>query len=90
MKTRQKKNETKDSGDTVVRENSIWRFYQYAAVIFPILLMLSHWCIFYVFSQNTQELMKYSEQNEICIVWIYVFLFLVLPLMTLPASFLYG
>ena len=52
--------------------------------------MLSHWCIFYVFSQNTQELMKYSEQNEICIVWIYVFLFLVLPLITLPASFLYG
>ena len=52
--------------------------------------MLSHWCIFYVFSQNTQELMKYSDQNEICIAWIYVFLFLVLPLITLPASFLYG
>lgn len=90
MRTKQKKEETKDSGDTVVRENTIWRFYQCAAVIFPILLMLSHWCIFYVFSQNTQELMKYSEQNEICIVWIYVFLFLVLPLITLPASFLYG
>lgn len=89
MRTKQKHGKGKDSSRNVVNENGVWKFYRWAAAIFPLLLMLSHWCVFYVFSQNTQELMKYSRQNEICIAWIYVFLFLILPLMTLPASFLY-
>lgn len=87
---------TKDSieegeGNNVptLSERSIWKFYQWAAVIFPVTLMLSHWSIFYVFSQNTQEVMHYPEENEICIAWIYTFLFMVLPAMTLPASYLF-
>lgn len=70
-------------------DRTIWKFYELMAVVFPIGLMLSHWFIFYVFSQNNQEVMHYPEANEICIAWIYTFLFLVLPLITLPASFLY-
>lgn len=70
-------------------EKSIWKLYKWGSVIAPIILMLSHWYIFYVFSQNSQEVMRYLEQNEICIAWIYVIIYLVLPLITLPASYLY-
>ena len=45
--------------------------------------------LFYVFSKNTQEVMKYSESNEICIAWIYSILYLYVPLMILPASYFF-
>lgn len=90
MVAKQSKDKKKNDSKTIVSVFGIWKYYQWAILIFPMLLMVSHWCIFYVFSQNTQELLQYSDQNVICIAWIYVFLFLVLPLITLPASFLYG
>lgn len=89
MVAKQSKDKKKNDSKTIVSVFGIWKYYQWAILIFPMLLMVSHWCIFYVFSQNTQELLQYSDQNVICIAWIYVFLFLVLPLITLPASFLY-
>lgn len=64
------------SGAPTFCELSIWKFYQWAAIVFPIVLMVSHWGIFYVFSLNTQEVLHYPEANEICIAWIYTFLFM--------------
>lgn len=57
----------KEGGNVPVLCEAIWKFYEYAVVIAPIALMLSHWYIFYVFSQNTQELLQYSSVNEVCI-----------------------
>lgn len=48
----------------VLCKRSIWKFYEWAVVIAPLVLMLSHWYIFYVFSQNNHELLKYSQVNE--------------------------
>lgn len=70
-------------------ERKIWKFYEWAVIVAPILIMLSHWYIFYVFSKNTHELMHYSEANEICIAWIYSILYLYVPLMILPASYFF-
>lgn len=54
----------------------IWKFYEWGVVLAPVIIMLSHWYIFYVFSKNTQEVMKYPESNEICIAWIYSIVYL--------------
>lgn len=72
-----------------VCERRIWKFYEWAVVFAPIMLMLSHWYIFYVFSQNNHELLQYSSANEICIAWIYTILYLYVPLMILPASYFF-
>ena len=80
--------EKEDSYEAIPKK-SIWKFYRWAVVIAPILLMLSHWYIFYVFSQNTHELLKYSSVNEICIAWIYSILYLYVPFMILPASYFF-
>lgn len=79
----------KSSGIPTAGERAIWTFYEWAVIIAPILLMLSHWYIFYVFSQNTHELLHYSVVNEICIAWIYTILYLFVPLMLLPASYFF-
>lgn len=78
-----------DGGVPTICERSIWKFYEWAVVLAPLSLMLSHWYIFWVFSQNTHELMHYSEANEICIAWIYSILYLYVPLMLLPASYFF-
>lgn len=70
-------------------ERAIWAFYEWAVVIAPIIVMLSHWYIFYVFSQNPHELLHYSSANEVCIAWIYTILYLYVPLMILPASYFF-
>ena len=70
-------------------ERNIWKFYEWAVVLAPIALMLTHWYIFYVFSQNTHEVLSYPDANEICIAWIYSALFLYMPLMILPASYFF-
>lgn len=70
-------------------ERFIWKGYEYAAMAVPTLLMLSHWAIFYVFSQNNKEVMRYPVENEICIAWIFVFMFFIFPLGLLPATYLY-
>lgn len=67
----------------------IWKFYEWGVVLAPVIIMLSHWYIFYVFSKNTQEVMKYPESNEICIAWIYSIVYLYVPLMILPASYFF-
>lgn len=91
-----KRNQTKKMGRAKKRataptfcERSIWKFYEVAVVVAPLLLMLSHWYIFWVFSQNNHELMRYSEANEVCIAWIYSVLYLYVPLMILPASYFF-
>lgn len=85
-----KKKEGRHGVDQVtVVDRGIWSFYEWAVIFAPIAIMLSHWYIFYVFSNNPHELMKYSEANEICIAWIYSVLYLYVPLMLLPASYLF-
>lgn len=78
-----------DGSMTAIQKKSIWKFYRWAVVLAPIMLMLSHWYIFYVFSQNTHELLWYSSANEVCIAWIYSILYLYVPLMILPASYFF-
>lgn len=91
MKRKVKTKEDGSDGNVpTIYEVSIWKFYEWAVVVAPILLMLSHWYIFYVFSQNNHELLRYSEANEVCIVWIYTILYLYVPLMLLPASYFFG
>lgn len=70
-------------------ERRIWKFYEWAVILAPIAIMLSHWYIFYVFSQNSHELMHYSDENEPCIAWIYCVLYLYIPLMILPATYFF-
>lgn len=70
-------------------ERRIWTFYEWGVIITPILIMLSHWYIFYVFSLNSQEVLNYPKSNEICIAWIYSILYLYVPLMILPASYFF-
>ena len=85
-----KKKEGRHGVDQVtVVDRGIWSFYEWAVIFAPIAIMLSHWYIFYVFSNNPHELMMYSEANEICIAWIYSVLYLYVPLMLLPASYLF-
>lgn len=78
-----------DSSMPTASERTIWTFYQWAVIFAPIVLMLSHWYIFYVFSQNNYELMHYSPANEVCIAWIYTILYLYVPIMLLPASYFF-
>lgn len=84
-----KKNDLSKESIAGICKRSIWKFYQWAVVIAPLVLMLSHWYIFYIFSQNNHELLRYSSVNEICIVWIYSILYLYVPLMLLPASYFF-
>ena len=70
-------------------DRSVWKFYEWGVILAPVIIMVSHWYIFYVFSKNTQEVMKYPESNEICIAWIYSILYLYVPLMILPASYFF-
>lgn len=72
-----------------LRERRIWKFYEWAVIVAPVLIMLSHWYIFYVFSQNNHELMHYPKENEICIAWIYTVLYLYIPMMILPATYFF-
>ena len=83
--------EESDNGSSMptASERTIWTFYQWAVIFAPIVLMLSHWYIFYVFSQNNCELMHYSPANEICIAWIYTILYLYVPIMLVPASYFF-
>lgn len=67
----------------------IWTFYKFGVIITPILIMISHWLIFWGFSQNNKEVMKYPEENEFCIAWIYSLLYLYIPIMILPASYFF-
>lgn len=83
------KEDNENDGMPTICERRIWKFYEWAVIVAPILLMLSHWYIFYVFSQNTHELMHYSEENEICIAWIYSILYLYIPIMILPATYFF-
>lgn len=78
-----------DSSMPTASERTIWTFYQWAVVFAPIVLMLSHWYIFYVFSQNNCELLHYSPANEVCIAWIYTILYLYVPIMLVPASYFF-
>ena len=77
------------SSQVTLCDRGIWCFYKWGVIVAPLALMFSHWYIFYVFSQNPHELMKYSEANEICIAWIYSILYLYVPLMLLPASYFF-
>lgn len=77
------------SSQVTLCDRGIWCFYKWGVIVAPLVLMFSHWYIFYVFSQNPHELMKYSEANEICIAWIYSILYLYVPLMLLPASYFF-
>lgn len=86
-KNKQSKND--GSNAPTLCERTIWKFYEWAVIVAPILLMLSHWYIFYVFSQNSHELMHYSDANEICIAWIYTTIYLYVPLLILPASYFF-
>lgn len=63
--------ERRNSSMPTASERAIWALYHWGAIFAPICIMLSHWYIFYVFSQNNCELMHYSPANEICIAWIY-------------------
>ena len=85
-KTSSKNDEAKMS---TLCERRIWKFYEFAVILAPIAIMLSHWYIFYVFSQNSHELMHYSDENEPCIAWIYCVLYLYIPLMILPATYFF-
>lgn len=86
MKEDEKKN---DSSMPTITERRIWKFYEWAVVLAPLFLMLSHWYIFWVFSQNNYELLHYSEANTVCIGWIYFILYLYVPGMLLPASYFF-
>ena len=83
-----KESENGSSMPTAI-EKVIWAFYHWSAIFVPIVIMLSHWYIFYVFSQNNCELMHYSPANEVCIAWIYTILYLAVPAMLVPASYLF-
>lgn len=83
-----KENEKVGNMPTII-EKAIWTFYHWSAIFVPIGIMLSHWYIFYVFSQNGYELMHYSPANEVCIAWIYTILYLALPAMLVPATYLF-
>lgn len=83
-----KENEEVDNMPTTL-EKAIWTLYHWSAIFVPIGIMLSHWYIFYVFSQNNYELMHYSPANEVCIAWIYTILYLALPAMLVPATYLF-
>lgn len=83
------KEDENDSSMPTAIEKVIWIFYHWSAIFVPIGIMLSHWYIFYVFSQNDYELMHYSPANEVCIAWIYTILYLALPAMLVPASYLF-
>lgn len=78
-----------ESGMPTLCERRIWKFYEWAVILAPIVLMVSHWYIFYMFSQNKHELMHYSDENEICIAWMYTVLYLYIPLMILPATYFF-
>jgi len=87
--TRNENEDRKGSGMPTLCERNIWTFYEWAAIIAPIVLMVTHWGIFYVFSQNSHELMQYSKSNEICIAWMYSIMFLFAPLMLIPANYFF-
>lgn len=78
-----------DSSMPTASERTIWTLYHWGAIFVPIGIMLSHWYIFYVFSQNNYELMHYSSANEICIAWIYTILYLIVPAILVPSSYLF-
>lgn len=80
---------TKGSGMPTQVERNIWKFYEWAVVFAPIALMLSHWWIFYGFSQNEHEVLRYPAVNEPCIAWLYSIVYLYVPLMILPASYFF-
>lgn len=84
-----KSEEENDRSLPTICERRIWKFYEWAVIVAPVLIMLSHWYIFYVFSRNNHELMHYSEANEACIAWIYSVLFLYIPIMILPATYFF-
>ena len=79
----------KDSSMPTASEKAIWALYHWGAIFVPIGIMLSHWYIFYVFSQNNYELMHYSPANEVCIAWIYTILYLIVPAILVPSSYLF-
>lgn len=79
----------KKGGMPTLGERIIWNLYEYLAMIVPFLLMLSHWAIFYVFSRNVKEVLHYPAENEVCVAWIFVLIFLFIPLALLPATYLY-
>ncbi len=81
--------EQKGSGMPTIGERNIWKFYEWAVILAPIALTLSHWWIFYGFSQNTHEVMNYPAVNEPCIAWLYSIVYLYVPLMILPASYFF-
>lgn len=70
-------------------ERIIWKLYKWGAIVVPLVLMLTHWYVFYLFSQNTHEVLDYPEVNEFCIAWLYTLVYLVLPSAFLPATFLF-
>lgn len=70
-------------------ERNIWKFYEWAVILCPIAIMLTHWAIFYWFSQNSHEVMRYPAVNEPCIAWLYSIVYLYVPLMILPASYFF-
>lgn len=86
---KREREESENGGMPTLCERSIWTFYEWAAIIAPIFLMVTHWGIFYVFSQNSHELMHYSDANEICIAWMYSIMFLFAPLMLMPANYFF-
>lgn len=89
MKNSEGNRSVKGSGMPTQGERNIWKFYEWAVVLAPIGIMLSHWGIFYWFSQNAHEVMKYPKENEPCIAWLYSIVYLYVPLMILPASYFF-
>lgn len=84
-----KDEDSKGSGMPTQVERYIWKFYEWAAILAPIALMLTHWWIFYGFSLNAHEVLEYPEANEPCIAWLYSIVFLYVPLMLLPANYFF-
>ena len=81
--------DSEESSMPTYDERIIWKLYKWGAMVIPLVIMLSHWYIFYVFSQNTHEVLDYPEANTVCIAWIYACLYLGMPLIFLPATYLY-
>lgn len=69
-------------------ELKIHTFYKWVVMLLPFIVMVSHWVIFYGFSQNSFEVMKYPEANESCIAWLFM-VPTVLVLVLVPATYLY-
>lgn len=70
-------------------DRRIFRLYEFGLKWVPVVLMLVHWYGVWDYGQHPRPIFIDTNDNGMCIIWLYVMAYIFMPLAMLPASYFF-